>query len=273
MNTSRNNVAINELMKRHGIHRGSERRKLFCLLLNCSYATARRRDIEGGWTTDEVEKFVHHFGESLETVLGSEPVGAEVDCQIQFGGPLWLKGKVSTGSVVHERAFDGLLATQSSNGEWLVRASSEVPLTETAFAVEKLVYMAAALSARPQIAVVEDDEDSLFALTRALSGLGFDARGYPTAEDLLSTPFDENGGFLIDWYLGVTTAAELLSKIRERAPTAPIFLLTGKAGISSAEDAQLAQILRQFNLLFHQKPVAPIIIADQLHKYLSQEAE
>jgi CheY-like chemotaxis protein len=269
MTSSRNNVLVNDLLDRHGV-RDAERRKLVCELLKCSYATARRRILDGGWTTDEVTVLANHFGEPIENILGTDPVGVEHPCTLSFG-KFQLNAKVSPGAIVYERNPGDLLAWEQADGRWIVCDGPVVPEDVTAFSVERLLYLRSEqIKTRPKIAAIDDDMDSLFMTRRTLSALGFEVDGYASAAGFLArlsdTAYD---GYLVDWDLEGVPAGEILKSIRGINPHCPIFVLTGKLGTEHVDDVELAQAMRQLDLRLFPKPVPAIVVADQLNALIS----
>jgi len=80
----------------------------------------------------------------------------------------------------------------------------------------------------PLVAVVEDDTQTLKALSRVLNARGFDVAGYSSAESFLSDPPPRAPGCLVlDIQLEGMSGLDLQRRLRSLGSTLPIVVLTG----------------------------------------------
>lgn len=86
-----------------------------------------------------------------------------------------------------------------------------------------------------QILIIEDDEDTRFALCDTLRELGYATELATTAADALSNSLQREAGIvLLDRNLPDATAEELIPKLRRRSPDSFIIVMTGYGDLDSA---------------------------------------
>src|SRR5665647_1872682 len=91
---------------------------------------------------------------------------------------------------------------------------------------------------RPRILIVEDDPAVRRSMLLLLQGQGFDSRGYPSGEALLSDPAFGNPACLVaDYRMEAVDGIALLSRLREQGWMGPAVLVTA---FPSGELAQRA---------------------------------
>ncbi len=100
---------------------------------------------------------------------------------------------------------------------------------------------ATAVETPPRVHVIDDDRAVRIALVRMLSDLGFDARPFGTASDLLDT-LDTlpPGVLLIEFQLGDGTGLELLEQLRRSDCYWPAAIMTGHGDVALAVQAMKA---------------------------------
>ena len=115
---------------------------------------------------------------------------------------------------------------------------------------------ATAVETPPRVHVIDDDRAVRIALVRMLSDLGFDARPFGTASDLLDT-LDTlpPGVLLIDFQLGDGTGLELLEQLRRSDCYWPAAIMTGHGDIPLA-----VQAIRLGAFEFIEKPISSPVL-------------
>ena len=82
-----------------------------------------------------------------------------------------------------------------------------------------------------RIHVVDDDESFRSAIARRLKHAGYEVATYPSAQQLLDSPLDENepGCILLDVQIPGLSGPELQVRLNELGSTLPVVFLTGHA--------------------------------------------
>ena len=82
-----------------------------------------------------------------------------------------------------------------------------------------------------RIHVVDDDESFRSAIARRLKHAGYDVATYPSAQQLLDGPLDDNepGCILLDVQIPGLSGPELQARLNELGSTLPVVFLTGHA--------------------------------------------
>lgn len=122
--------------------------------------------------------------------------------------------------------------------------------------------------ALPRIAALDDDPAAVASMTAILSQSGFDVVPYTDAVELemaaRATPFS---AYVLDWYLGDTTAAPLIEALRRHPLSAgvPIFLLSGNLAVAGVPtDDALARIIGRYHVQYRAKPYSGVKLASDL---------
>lgn len=109
--------------------------------------------------------------------------------------------------------------------------------------------MSPTLSAKPYVAVVEDDESLRRSLARLLAASGYHPVGYPSAEALLS---DSNRPIfqclVVDIQLGGISGVELKERLAASGSTTPVIFLTAQENAerrAGAPGAHCACVVRK----------------------------
>jgi len=98
------------------------------------------------------------------------------------------------------------------------------------------------------VLVVEDDDAVRHSTTTLLKALGYDARGFASAELFLADPGCEGADCLVlDHHLAGMSGLDLLEVLRARGVRTPAILVTGNGGhvMARAERACAAVVLRK----------------------------
>ncbi len=122
----------------------------------------------------------------------------------------------------------------------------------------------------PRIHVVDDDANFLRSLLFLLQGLGFDALGYPTAEDFLHaapTPTPQGCCLLLDIRMPRMSGLELQRRLHAQ-PAMPIVFMTGHGDVDQA-----VQALRGGAADFLQKPFSEQTLLDALNRAVAASVQ
>lgn len=130
-------------------------------------------------------------------------------------------------------------------------------------------------SLHPRIAALDDDPAAVSSMTAILTQRGFEVVPYTDAEQLeraarTATPF---AAYVLDWYLGNTTAAPLIEALRShpRSALAPIFLLSGNLAVGGMPtDDALAKIIGRYRVQYRAKPYSGVKLAADLRSALGE---
>ncbi|MFC4622807.1 response regulator transcription factor [Comamonas nitrativorans] len=122
----------------------------------------------------------------------------------------------------------------------------------------------------PRIHVVDDDANFLRSLLFLLQGLGFDAVGYPTAEDFLHAapvPAPQGCCLLLDIRMPRMSGLELQRRLHAQ-PEMPIVFMTGHGDVDQA-----VQALRGGAADFLQKPFSEQTLLDALNRAVTASVQ
>ena len=127
---------------------------------------------------------------------------------------------------------------------------------------------------RPRIATLDDDPAAVASVTAILNQSGFEVLPYTDAQQLerasRAEPF---AAYVLDWYLGSTTAAALIETLR-RGPAsarAPIFVLSGNLAPGGVPtDKALACIIERYRVQYRAKPYSALKLAAELRLALRE---
>lgn len=113
---------------------------------------------------------------------------------------------------------------------------------------------------KPRILIVEDDPAVRRSMQLLLQGQGFDSRGYPSGEALLSNPdFGDPACLVADYRMEPLDGITLLSRMRDQGWLGPAVLVTG---FPSAELSQRA-VAAGYSAVF-EKPLRERSLIDTL---------
>ena len=253
---------VRALMERHGLPKYRQSAWL-ADATGLSYSQAHRKMTgASAWTLEDIARVATLFGESLadvvtlgeprESVHGVLKLGkATLDCQ------LWL------GDEVANPRPESLVAVRTASG-WLAVHAGEAD--GPAYAVERLEARPGS-GVRHVIAVLDDDHDLTNSICAHLEQSGYEARPFYKIADLQSASKAQTyDGFVLDWIVGETSVLKLIAGLRESDAKSPIVVLTGQVMSGLVDEADIAEAVRNFNLVFHEKPVRMSILSATLSR-------
>jgi CheY-like chemotaxis protein len=266
--------AVHGLMTRHGVSPRQHSNKL-AEILELSYSQAHRILNGGDWTILQLSAVAEHFGENLRTLL----VGPETPVVISLGpdkesreadfiiGEHHVPCRVSLGAQLFNppRNVD-YVAIETPDGLEVV--SSELcPEHAKKFKIERLEISIRQPNA-PAIAVIDDEKPSADNLRDYLNDCGFQATAFYDSVALEKANQERKfDGYVIDWILGEKTSESLIQQIRTSVnPSASIILLTGQYDSSRMNVSEVARVVRQFDVVYQEKPTRSPVIAAELSK-------
>ncbi|HSC65750.1 MAG TPA: helix-turn-helix domain-containing protein [Caldimonas sp.] len=267
--TARPSLAVScvrALMERHGLPKYRQSAWL-AEAIGLSYAQAHRRmNGTSPWSLEDLAQVAGLFGESLVDLVSlglpqsSVPAvmnvgGARVACQLWLGETL---DKPVPGSVVAVKTSEGWAA---------------VPATE---ATEGVIYKIERIEARPVglakkvIAVLDDDQDLTNSICAHFQASGYDARPFYRTADLLSATASQRfDAYVIDWIVGEKSTVRLIGSLRGQDATCPIVVLTAQVLSGVVDEADIADAVQRYGLVFNEKPVRTSILAATLTRALA----
>jgi len=253
-------------LERHGLAKYRQSAWL-AEAIGLSYAQAHRRmNGTSPWSLEDLSQVAGLFGESLADLVSlglpqsSVPAvmnvgSARVACQLWLGETL---DKPAPGSVVAVKTSEGWAA---------------VPATE---ATEGMVYKIERIEARPAavarkvIAVLDDDQDLTNSICAHFQASGYDARPFYLTADLLSAIGSQRfDAYVIDWLVGEKSTIKLIGSLRARDATCPIVVLTAQVLSGVVDEADIADAVKRYGLVFNEKPVRTSILAATLARALA----
>jgi ActR/RegA family two-component response regulator len=227
-----------------------------------SYSQAHRRMTGASpWSLEDLARVAALFGETLAEVVSPAQPRTSVAGVMSIGGAqlpcqLWL------GEAAVNPNPDAVVAVKTSAG-W-----AAVPASE---ATEGVVYRIERLEARPEaatrkvVAVLDDDQDLTNSICAHFEASGYDARPFYKTVDLLSGAATQHyDGYVIDWIVGETSTLKLISTLREKDSKCPIVVLTAQVLSGVVDEADIADAVKRYDLVFSEKPVRTSILAATL---------
>ena len=232
-------------------------------LLGLSYHQAHRRMTGSApWSLEELQTVATHHGETLVDLFG-EQKSADFEIAVLIAGPLRVTCRLWPGQLLAQHRPGDLIAIKGGS-EWVVMVAGDSP-TPQAYTVRRLIIEPKPDRPR-RFAILDDDLDVARSLAAGLVELGFEANAFATEAQLeAALQFGSFDGYVIDWVLASGTAEALVAKLRSQSATAPIALLTGKAGSKEVDEKALVTAIEHHGLLFLQKPVTASIAASQFN--------
>jgi CheY-like chemotaxis protein len=284
-------ATLTSLMTQQGVASRNQA-ALIAQICSISVSQARRKLRGAVWLFGEVLAVCQHFDKALDEVFGQRQQ-PEPDVAIQFGQPAaaatyparllvdeqQLACDIQIGALcpapLNMQKHAGLIAIHQPHEGWLVgspKRMAQTPYGGPHYEVSHLALQTqAAERSRACIAILDDDANSAGALTDWFTELGYKARAYTTAEQLLATPLQEHDAFIVDLILGGgQTSQSVVERIRRELPQAPIVLLTGQLRDGTASEATLSTILRTQGVTFFEKPVRPAVLTAAIQSSLDR---
>ena len=257
-------ACVRALMERHGLPKYRQSAWL-AEAIGISYSQAHRRMTGASpWSLEDLARVAALFGESLADVVGAT-TGTQRDATVSGVmnvGTSRLPCQLWLGEAVENAPRDSVVAVETSSG-WLAVPASE--------ATEGVVYRIERLEAKPGaaarhvIAVLDDDQDLTNSICAHFEASGYDARPfYKTADLLSSAAAQRHDGHVIDWIVGEKSTLKLIGSLREHDAKCPIVVLTAQVLSGVVDEADIADAVKRYDLVFHEKPVRTSILTATL---------
>lgn len=265
-------TAVKELMLRNGVSERQQSRKL-AEILNLSYSQAHRK-LNGGvdWTVNQLQIVAEYFGEFLSAIgLGGE----EDDASVAHRATITLGQEraeypclVWVGEQIGANVKVDFVALRDGD-TWTVVEAARCPDKGMRHRVNKLELVVKQPPA-PTVAIVDDEEGFADNLCEFLNDSGFQAFAYYNPVSLERAMEERTfDGYIIDWILGERTAEDLIRKIRKStSQDIPVYLLTGEVVTGLVEESEAARVIKQFGVLWKEKPIRMATFAAELQKNL-----
>ena len=156
-----------------------------------------------------------------------------------------------------------IVAIKTSSGGSAVCASEA---TEGATCKAERLEARPSAATRKVIAVLDDDQDLTNTICAHLEeSSGYDARPfYKTADLLSSAKVQRFDGYVIDWIVGETSTLKLIAGLRAQDAICPIVVLTAQMLSGLVDEADFAAAVKNFHLVFSEKPVRMSILSATL---------
>jgi ActR/RegA family two-component response regulator len=254
-------ACVRALMERHGLPKYRQSPWL-ANATGLSYSQAHRRMTGASpWSLEELARVAALFGESLSDLVGATQPQASVPGVMAVGAArlacqLWL------GESVEQPRPDSLVAVKTSSG-WTALVASEAA-GGTAYRIERLDARPVAAT-RKVIAVLDDDQDLTNSIVAHFEAGGYDARPfYKTVDLLASAAAQRYDGYVVDWIVGETSVVKLIAALREQDARCPIVVLTAQVLSGVVDEADIADAVKRYDLVFSEKPVRTSILTATL---------
>jgi ActR/RegA family two-component response regulator len=262
-------ACVRALMERHGLPKYRQSAWL-ADATGLSYSQAHRRMTGASpWSLEDLAQVAKLFGETLADVVAAAQAAASVPGTLKVGATglpcqLWL------GEVVEAPSANSVVAVKTSAG-W-----SAVPASE---ATEGVVYRIERLEAKPAsaarkvIAVLDDDQDLTNSICAHFEESGYEARPFYRTPDLLASAAAQRyDGYVIDWIVGEQSTLKLIGALREQDARCPILVLTAQVLSGVVAEADIADAVKRYDLVFSEKPVRTSILTATLSRALAAAA-
>lgn len=256
---------------------------LLTRLCGLSTSQARRKLLGASWSFSEVLAVARHFGVSLgslfpetdgtadasETLVETSQTLQEAVCALAGRNfPCLVRlGALLVGSA----SKDELITWQRPEG-WVVGLAEQLGAADQGpfFHADEVIISPPARR-RFRIAILDDDPASSEALGEWFNAAGYEAMAFTSGEQLLTSNLASHDAFVVDFLLaGGDSSQEIITRIREQHPEAPVVLLTGKLRDGAVSEADLTAVLRTTNVAFFEKPVRPSVLAATLQNSLDR---
>lgn len=288
---------VRALLDQRGVPRHRQAKQV-AELLNLGYTQAHRR-LTGAaaWPVDDLARLAEHLGTTLsELVAGGNASGARETASSASGNfaqarwtvdgqqllcEVWIGDVVQgdfPGSLVARRirtAHASNDAAEVSRPQWEVftrsGARSSPSLKDSTWHTVSRLCIVPEQHQNYRVAILDDDADVADTLAEQFRRAGFEAHAFYSANDLIKAlsvqPFD---AYVLDWILADGTARSLVEAIRTRDPHCPIVMLTGQLLSKRADEAEVADAMQAWRLMFYEKPVRGLIVATALKQALAR---
>lgn len=216
------------------------------------------------WTLEDLAQVAELFGESLVEMLSDIEPSAFVHGLVEMSGQqiachIWLSERVAG-------LGPGTLAAVETPAGWLVLPASEVG-GRNAYGIKRLEAKPIPV-VRKSVAILDDDQDLTNSISAHFRESGYDARPFYATADLLNVGemFD---GYVMDWIVGETSVVKLIAAVRAKAAKCPIVVLTAQVMTGAVDEGDIADAVKRFDFIFHEKPVRTSILVATLARGLT----
>lgn len=268
---------IRRTLAQHGVH-ARHQAALVSELCNISPSQARRKLQGSVWLFDEIQALAGFCGCSIETLtqpmenqsagLPQKAVlvmdGQSLDCDAVIGR---LLGPKDLPQVVLQAA--------RQDSRWLIGTASALAALRSSgprYAVERLTMSLPVSASSLRVAVVDDDPVAAESLCDWFTHADMRATAFTSGKDLMSSNLMEFDAFVVDFILSAgQNAKALIEHIRRHRPQAPIALLTGHLKDGTASESDLSSVMRDFKVLFFEKPIRPGLLVAALQNSMDRK--
>jgi len=221
------------------------------------------------WSLEDLARVAALFGETLTELVGAGQARAPV-AGVMAVGPARLPCQLWLGDAVEQPRPDSLVAVSTASG-WSAVLASEA--TEgVAYRIERLEARPVA-AARKIIAVLDDDRDLTNSIVSSFEANGYDARPfYKTADLLASAAAQRYDAYVVDWIVGEGSVLKLIASLREQDARCPIVVLTAQVVSGVVDEADIADAVKRYDLVFSEKPVRTSILTATLTRAFAASA-
>ena len=261
---------VKAMMARHGVTPTTYTLALQ-QILECDYSSAHRK-LAGtvNWSIEQVKQIAACYKETaailIEDMENIEIRNARLIIEaIEVNCLLWIGQKL-------EKPFDEDLVAICIENQWKVIKTSQANInTDQLYQIIRIEY-AKNTGNKLKLAIIDDDAGVADNLKEYMNGIGFDSTTYYSSfsalNDIEKTEYD---AYIVDWILENSTAKDIITKIRAIwNKNKPIVILTGELDTDgSANENEVAQIVRRFDASFQMKPAKLSILAAELSKLLN----
>ena len=213
------------------------------------------------WSLEDLTKVGALFGETLGEVVASAGPARSVAGFARLGAAMF-ECRLWLGDTIAQPAPNQVVAVHSSGG-WVALLAGEAT-GEVAYSIERL-EASPMKSNRKTIAVLDDDQDLTNSICAHFGATDHDARPFYKTVDLLSSARAQRyDAFVIDWIVGETSTLKLIAELRAQDAACPIVVLTAQVLTGAVAEEDIAQAVKEHDLVFSEKPVRMAILAATL---------
>jgi len=252
---------VRALMERHGLPKYRQSAWLADAMA-LSYSQAHRRMTGASpWALEDLERVGALFGETLAEVVSTTPAHGSVHGTLKIG-QVGLDCNLWLGQAIDKPMAESIVAIRTSAG-WTALTASEAT-DGTRYEINRLEAKPSA-TVRRVIAVLDDDQDLTNSICAHLNESGYEARPFFKTADLVSSVKAQRyDGFVIDWIVGETSTVKLIAALRGQDAACPIVVLTAQVLAGAVDEADIAEAVKLFDLVFSEKPVRMSILSATL---------
>ncbi len=263
-------TCVRALLERHGLPKYRHSAWL-AEALGLSYSQAHRRlNGTATWTLEDLSRTAALFGETLSRLVSPSPdalIGIRAMLKI---GATTLPCEMWKGERIEQPGPDQIVAVHTGSG-WSALLAGEAG-DSTCYAVERLDVRPGEVR-RAAIAVLDDDHDLTNSICNHLNESGYEAHPfYRSADVLAGAAAQRYDAFVVDWLIGETSSLKLIDTIRQQDSAVPIVVLTAQVLTGVVDEAEIAEAVRRYDLVFSEKPVRMSILTATLTRVLARES-